>query len=104
MKLLTHIPPFLRNKYLISFAAFCVIMLFLDKNDLLTQISRRKELQALEESKAYYTKEINRLQKDYEDLSSDPTAIEKLAREKYGMKRENEEVFFIPEKHDSPKN
>ena len=104
MKLLTHIPPFLRNKYLIAFAAFCAIILFLDKNDLLTQVARQKELQSLEDSKDYYTKEINRLQKDYREISSNPAAIEKLAREKYLMKRDNEEIFIIRENYDSPKN
>lgn len=104
MKLLTHIPAIFRNKYLLSFAAFCVIILFLDKNDLITQWARQKDLQSLESSKEYYTKEINRLQKDYQDIRTDPSAIERLAREKYLMKRDNEEIFLIPENHDSPKN
>lgn len=104
MKLLSHIPPIFRNKYLIAFAAFCVIILFLDKNDLLTQVERKKELRALENSRDYYTGEISRLRKDYQDLTTDPGAIEKLAREAFYMKRDNEELFLIPEKHDSPKN
>ena len=40
MKLLNHIPAFLKSKYLISFAAFCVIVLFLDKNDFFTQVQQ----------------------------------------------------------------
>jgi len=104
VKLLRHIPPIFRNKYLIAFAAFCVIILFLDKNDLLTQVERKKELRALDNSRDYYTLEIARLRKDYQDLTTDPSAIEKLAREAFYMKRDNEELFLIPEKHDSPKN
>jgi cell division protein DivIC len=104
MKLLHHFPSWLRNKYLNSFAAFCMILLFLDKNDLFTQFARKKELQGLETSKDYYTKEINKLDKEYRDLRNDPAVIEKLAREKFLMKRDNEELFVISEKHDSPKN
>lgn len=104
MKLLNHIPPVFRNKYLIAFAAFCVILLFLDKNDLFTQVERKKELKALENSRDYYTREISRLRKDYQDLTTDPAAIERLAREAFYMKRDNEELFLVPEKHDSPKN
>jgi cell division protein FtsB len=99
-----HIPAVFRNKYLLAFAAFCVIILFLDKNDLLTQIERKKELRALENSRDYYSREITRLRKDYQDLTTEPSAIEKLAREAFYMKRDNEELFLIPEKHDSPKN
>lgn len=104
MKLLTHIPAIFRNKYLIVFAAFCVIILFLDKNDFLTQVERKKELRVLENSRDYYTREIARLRKDYQDLTTEPSAIETLAREAFYMKRDNEELFLIPEKHDSPKN
>ena len=98
MKLLNHIPAWIKNKYFISFSAFCVIILFLDKNDIFTQLARRNELHKLNQSKAYYTKEINKLDKELQGLSSDPGVIEKLAREKYLMKRDNEEIFIIPEK------
>ena len=103
MKLLTHIPGFLKNKYFISFAAFCVVVLFLDKNDFLTQVSRRKELTTLQQSKAYYTKEIKQLRTESENLSNNPRTIEKTAREKYQMKRDNEELFIISENSDPAK-
>ena len=100
MKLLTHIPAFLKNKYFISFAAFCIVVLFLDKNDFFTQFERRKELRNLQESKKYYTTQIATERKELEALKSNPATVEKLAREKYLMKRDNEELFIIPEKPD----
>jgi len=100
MKLLTHIPAFLKNKYFISFAAFCVIILFLDKNDFLTQSGRLKELHNLQQSKAYYTKEIKQLRTTSDNLANNPGTIEKTAREKYFMKRDNEELFLISENSD----
>jgi cell division protein FtsB len=110
MKLLNHIPAFLKNKYLISFAAFCVIIFFFDKNDIFTQISRRKDLKELQSSKRYYTGQIAAERKESEALETNHitreklAAIEKLAREKYLMKRDNEELFLVPEKPDIPKN
>jgi cell division protein DivIC len=104
MKLLNHIPAWLKNKYFISFAAFCVIMLFLDKNDLFTQIDRRKELRELQQSKRYYTTQIATERKESEALRTNPAAVEKLAREKCLMKRDNEELFLIQEKPDGLKN
>jgi len=98
MKLLNHIPAWLRNKYLISFAAFCVVVLFLDKNDVFTQYARHKELKELQHSKQYYTSQITAERKELEQLKRDPAALEKYAREKYLMKRDNEDLFIIPEK------
>ena len=104
MKLLTHIPAWLKNKYFISFAAFCVIVFFLDKNDIFTQISRHKELNELKQSKRYYSSQNAAEHKELEALKTNPAAIEKLAREKDQMKRDNEELFLVPEKPDIPKN
>lgn len=100
--ILNSIPSWLKNKYFIAFASFTVIILFLDKNDIFTQINRRKELNTLEKSKAYYTTQIAAERKQLEALKNNPAALEKFAREKYLMKRDNEELFLIPENHDKP--
>lgn len=104
MKLLNHIPAFLKNKYFISLAAFCAIIFFFDKNDIFTQIGRHKELMELQQSKKFYTTRIAAERKESEALKTNPAAIEKLARERYLMKRDNEELFLIPENSDKPKN
>ncbi|MBI3139696.1 MAG: septum formation initiator family protein [Sphingobacteriales bacterium] len=104
MKLLTHIPAWLRNKYFIAFASFCVVVLFLDKNDFFTQLDRRRELRELEKSKQYYSTQIAAERKELEALKNNPATLERYAREKYLMKRENEELFLVPEKPDNSKN
>ena len=104
MKLISRLPAWLRNKYFIAFAAFCVIMLFLDKNDIFTQFGRKKELHNLQTSKNYYIRQNEVLRQESEALKHDPQSIEKLAREKYLMKKDNEELFLISEKPDNSKN
>ena len=104
MKLLTHIPSWIRNKYFISFAAFCIVVLFLDKNDFFTQLDRRKELKELQQNKQYYTTQITAERKELEALKNNPAILEKYAREKYLMKRDNEELFLVSEKSDKVKN
>ncbi len=101
MKLIRHIPPFLRNKYLLTFSVFAVWMLFFDRNDLFTQLGRKSDLREIEESKEYFTQKITESKKFSREIQSDAAAIEKFAREKYLMKRENEDLFLIqkPEKH-----
>ena len=108
MKLLNHIPAWLKNKYFISFAGFCVVVLFLDKNDFFTQLERSSELRELQQSRQYYTTQIAAERKELEALKTNPATLEKYAREKYLMKRDNEELFLLSEKPGSgqagPKN
>ncbi len=98
MKLFNSIPSFIRNKYFLTITAFAVWILFFDEKDYFTQREWRSDLRALQQSKEYYIKEIARERKASEELKSNPAAIEKYAREKYGMKRDNEDVFIISSK------
>ena len=97
MKFLSNIPSWLKNKYILTLIAFVVWILFFDAKDLLTQRERTNELEKLQESKAYFTSEIEKEKKALEELKSNPAAIEKLAREKYLMKKDNEDLFIIQE-------
>ena len=70
-------------------------VLFFDKNDLATQIKLRQEVKQLEEEKNYFTTEILGITADIKELSTNPETLEKFAREKYLMKRDNEDIFVI---------
>jgi cell division protein DivIC len=95
MKLLRRIPSFLRNKFILATVAFIIWMLFFDRNDVFTQAQRRSELNQLKESKQYFEKQIAENKKFSNDLQFNASAIEKYAREKYLMKRDNEDLFII---------
>lgn len=95
MKLLRRIPSFFRNKYFLATVGFVVWMLFFDHNDLFTQLERRGELNQLKQSKQYYEKQIAENRKFSNDLQFNASAIERYAREKYMMKRDNEDLFII---------
>lgn len=95
MKLLKNIPSFLRNKFLLASLFFLIWMLFFDRNDMFTQMERRSELDELRQSKQYFEKQIAENRKFSKDLQFNASAIEKYAREKYLMKRENEDLFII---------
>ena len=95
MKLFSYIPSFLKNKFFLSTAFFAIWILFFDKNDILTQMARGNELTSLKKSKEYYSEQIAQERKISEELQSNPATIEKYAREKYLMKRENEDLFII---------
>lgn len=89
--------PFLKNKYLLTIAGLTVWILFFDKNDLKTQIEFRKEVKQLEEERNYYAKENAEITKSLKELTTNPKTVEKFAREKYLMKRDNEDIFVLVE-------
>jgi cell division protein FtsB len=87
----------LKNKYLLTIISLSVWVIFFDKNDLSTQIELRKEVKQLEEERNYYAHQIAEITSDLRELTTDPKTLEKFAREKYYMKRDNEEIFVIVE-------
>lgn len=91
-----------KNKFLIASIAFIVWMLFFDRNDLTSQLHYKKQRTNLEKQKDFYNREIAEIEKNLEELSSDPIKLEKFAREKYLMKKENEDLFIIVEEDDTP--
>jgi len=99
MKLLTRIPPILKNKYLLTGLGFLVWMFFFDERDFITTFFKQKqELRALEKSEKYYNNHIATTKTELDKLKSNPALVEKYAREKYLMKRDNEDLFLIREK------
>ena len=88
----------LKNKYLIATVAFMVWMVFFDHNNLLLHVQYRNELNDLSKSKKYYQEQIDKTKKEVELMQSNPKWMEKVAREQYLMKRDNEDVYLIKEK------
>ncbi len=82
--------------------AFVVWMLFFDKNDVVAQYEYRSQVNKLQEEKDFYVKEIAKVKKDLNELNTDLNTAEKFAREKYFMKKDNEDVFVIIQ--EAPKN
>lgn len=97
MKLPFRIPKLLKNKFALTAFVFLIWITFFDQNNLITQIQYRMELNKLEEEREFYKEEIKVILEDLDDLERNPKTLEKFAREKYLMKKENEEIFVIVE-------
>lgn len=85
----------LKNKYLLTLVALAVWVVFFDKNDLQTQIELRKDVKQLEDERNYYAKEIHSITSDIRELSTNPVTLEKFAREKYLMKKDDEDIYVL---------
>ena len=89
--------PYIRNRYLIAFVSLAVWLIFFDRNDLISQYRMGKKVKGLESEKQYFTGEILKNQQDLKDLRTNQKSLEKFAREKYLMKRDNEDIFVLVE-------
>lgn len=88
-------PKMIKNKYFLTFIIFFIYMLFFDSNNLIRQFELMKELKGVEVERKYYMEEINSNVSTTENLLSDIKKLERYAREKFLMKRSDEDVFMI---------
>ena len=95
--MLRRIPPVFRNFYSLTAIAFLVWMTFLDSNDLINRFRMSAKLRSLEHEKEYYQEKILEVEKDRAELMGTTELLEKFARERYLMKRDNEDIFIIEE-------
>lgn len=72
-----------------------VWMVFFDQESFVEQYKLSQTLNGLESQKSFYLEEIEKNDQTINTLESDTAALERFAREKYYMKRENEEVYVI---------
>lgn len=84
-----------KNKFFLCTLAFVVWMVFFDKNDLLSQYQYHQEVSKLKEERDFYKTQNVKVAKDLDELTSDPQKLEKFAREKYLMRKDNEDVFVV---------
>ena len=97
MKLFQSLPSWLKNKYLLTTLGFTVWLLFFDDRDIITtHFKHKSELIRLEKSRNYYQEQIKITHQELDQLKSDPALLEKYARERYWMKKDNEDLFIVP--------
>jgi cell division protein FtsB len=91
------IPSFLKNKYILVIIAAAVWFIFFDQNNLIQQVRLQRQLHEFKQEKEYYMREIARDSIAVDRLRNNPEELERYAREKYLMKRANEEIFIVKE-------
>ena len=95
MKIINNFFVFLRNKYILVTLFFFLWMLFFDPKDWSLISARRDKLKELEKSELHFTKSIAETHHELRLLKSSAATIEKYAREKYLMKKDNEDLFIV---------
>lgn len=90
------------NKYLLIVLLFSLWMFFFDTNSFFIHNELNNSIETLETNKKIYKDEIEK-DKVFIEKMKDSNEVEKYAREKYYLKKENEDIYII-EHQDSIKN
>jgi hypothetical protein len=87
--------PHLKDKYVLATIIFLVWLTFFDRSDFFAQHTYTSKLKGLETEKQYYIDEIQKNRRALQSLLGSKKNLEKFAREKYLMKKDNEDIFLI---------
>ena len=80
--------------YVLVLTGFVIWMVFFDTNSLLIHNELNHEIEKLEKKREFLKQEIKKDEKIIQKLSN-PEELEKFAREKYYLKKKNEEIYLI---------
>ncbi|KAA6324789.1 Cell division protein FtsL [termite gut metagenome] len=84
-----------KHKYISTTVVFVVFITFIDENNLIHRIKQNREIGQLRGKIEIYKKEYDESTRQLNELTENPEIIEKIAREKYLMKKPNEDIYIF---------
>lgn len=94
-EMIASVPNWIKNKYTIASIIFAFWFFFVGANCFIARVKINSEISRLESKKVFYQNEIKELRTYLDKLQNDKVVQEKVAREKYFVKKPNEEVFIM---------
>ncbi|WP_024989112.1 FtsB family cell division protein [Segatella albensis] len=91
-------------KYLITIVVGLLVVGVLDDNSFRKRIQYELQISELEDQIEFYNKQYERDSKNLLEIKKDPKAIEKIARERYFMKADDEDIFVLSTDEQAEKN
>ena len=82
-------------KYIVALAIFVASIGFIGEHSITERVKRKQEIAELQAKIAELQQRFSEDRKMLDQLKNDPEAVRRIAREKYYMKTENEDVFII---------
>ena len=102
MKVLTSIKAYCLRigrsvyfKYAVVTILGILLVGFLDENSLWSHFKNTQHIDELTEEREKYIEEYERNQAQIKELNKNPKAMEKIARERYYMKADDEDIFVL---------
>ena len=85
---------FFKNPIIFIVLIFVIWMIFFDTNSLIIHNQLSNDIDKLNKQKKYFINEIDKDKSELKLLQTD-SGLEKYAREKLFMKKENEDIFLV---------
>ena len=82
-------------KYILVTLFAIVLVGFVDENSVWKHLRNKQRINELQEEIDRYTEQHKRDNAQIDMLNNDPKAIQKIARERYFMKADNEDIFVL---------
>ena len=95
VRLRRFLSAWILNGYSLACLSFAIWMVFFDAEDLLTQRSMQRKLKLLKAEKAHFSTQITQIKSAQKALTSRDDLLEKFAREKYFMRKPEEEIYVV---------
>ena len=89
------------HKYRVTIVTFLLIIGVLDENSWIRRWQHKMEISRLKSEIKYYRDQFEHDSELLKEISTNPEALEKVAREKYKMKKKNEDIFIFEEDLDN---
>ena len=84
-----------KMRYLFAFIIFTIVITFFGESSLINRYSQKEEIMSLQNSIDEYQRKFENDKKTLHSLKTDHEALKRVARERYYMKTDNEDIFVI---------
>ncbi|AWN81737.1 FtsB family cell division protein [Candidatus Cardinium hertigii] len=95
LRIIGKIRKVLVDFYCVVTFFFIIWMYFLDDQNICAQYNVYKQCKKLEREHIYYTTHIQKIKEETKALLQEEERLEQLAREKYYMKKKQEDLYVI---------
>ncbi len=82
-------------KYVVALAIFVVMIGFVGESSIVNRISQNQEISRLKSEIDEYNRRFEQDKKTLDALKHDPEAVKEVARSRYFMKTDNEDIFIV---------
>ena len=91
---------FFKLKYVIAFAVFIIAIGFVGESSIVSRLGQQQEISRLKGEIDDYNRKFEQDKKRLHALKNDPEAIREVARSRYFMKTDNEDIFIVEDEDD----
>ncbi len=91
----------LKSLYLITFIFWVVWIAVLDNNNISVVLSNKMKMHELENEREILLEKIVNVKRERNEVFGNPKMLEKWAREKYMMRKPNEDVYIIVDENNN---